>query len=153
MWLRKAKAGEARNAKTRGIQFQSNSERPPPLPRELSCCLLRLSPSSEERAAATATESGVRDYSPYVRLPPPRPAVERDAAVLRAARPRPAPALLASRRLHRSGAAGRRGGPAEPARARVRRAGRRADGGRRGQDEELARDDGGGGGVVVGYVD
>jgi hypothetical protein len=102
-----------------------------------------------------------------VRLPPPRPAVERDAAVLRAARPRPAPALLASRRRRRglrdavtAARHGRwsRGCQAKPARARARRAGagRRADGGR--GREELARDDGfrGGGRVVVrvvGYLD
>jgi len=133
-------------------------------PREL--LLLLLAPSMAPRRE----RKGRRQRNlPYVRLPPPRPAVERDAAVLRAARPRPAPALLAT---SRRGAASRGddavaarggrcgcGGQAEPACARVRRAGRRADGCR--GREELPRDHGvrgcsSGGGVVVrvvGYLD
>jgi hypothetical protein len=97
--------------------------------------------------------NGGNENLPYVRLPPPRPPVERHAAVLRAARPRAAPALL----RRRSGRRRRGRGQAEPPRAscvggRARASGsghRRRSCSRRGR-EELARDDGVG---VFGSVD
>ena len=82
--------------KTRGIQ--PNSARTPPPPSRAAAGLLLLAPSLSPRAPRRERKGRRQRNLPYVRLPPPRPAVERDAAVLRAARPRPAPALLATSR-------------------------------------------------------
>jgi hypothetical protein len=136
--------------KTRRIQYQTR-----PCCSSFAPLCLSLSPSSSvELSKMERTSRRRRGCLPYVRFPSPGAAVERDAAVLRAARPRPAPALLGHRRRRRRPrCSDRRGGSgqAEPPGARVPGGGVAAAA-RDGRREELARDDNHSGRVVVGVV-